>query len=148
MFPYLTKFYFYTPHKSHQSVFMCTTVCSGPVERKPSFDEWALGSICNFWFWLMRCVTELRLIQVMETYGHFWSIRCYVRQPCISDIMWSAGNGARLPVAAGRGTNTWVMEDKGSGEWEKEQQVNTYSQLVTSPHEWPCFIPTILMSDE
>lgn len=78
---------------------------SGAVGRRPPFDEWPFGSMCRLWLWLMRCMTALRLIQVMETYGHFGSVRFYVQQPCVTDIMQHAGNGARRPVIAGRETN-------------------------------------------
>lgn len=119
----------------------CTIVCLGSVEKRLSFDEWPLGSICSFWLWLMRCMTVQRLIQVMETHGRFCSICVYARQPCVSDIMWSTGIGTRHPVVAGTGTSSWVIEEKASGErgcveegGSREQQVNTCSQQVADSY--------------
>lgn len=90
-----------SPRKSHPDVPQQPS--SAPLSAQVllySFDERAQGSICSFWLWLMRCVAELRLMEVMETYGHFCPVRYYVRQPCVSDIVWKARNEIRHRVAA------------------------------------------------
>lgn len=62
----------------------------------------------------MRCMTAC----ATDTgHGDIWAfvVRFYVRQPCVSDITWSTGNGSSRPVETGTGTSSWVTEEKGSG---------------------------------
>lgn len=111
------------PHKSNLNApqRLSSAVCSGSAGRKSPFlggagCEGAFGSICSFCYRLMRYVTELRLIQVIEKNGQI-----LVRLLLCSAAMhlWHLGNGMRHLVRADGGRGGWVREEERSGGWEK-----------------------------
>lgn len=63
----------------------------------------------------MRCMAAF----ATDTgHGDLWAlvVHFYVRQPCVSDIMWSTVSGTRRPVVEGAVHRSWVTEEKGSRE--------------------------------
>lgn len=144
-----------TPHKStpvFPNLTMAWTIlCSGAVGRRPPFDEWVRRSIHSF----LVAANEMRG-RVCDWYrpwrhmGTSGSVHFWVRRPCVSDIMRSAGRGTRHPVVAGKSRlGIWLQRRKdwgtsvGQEGGSAEQQVNIFSRQVAGPHWWPCFVCTV-----